>query len=135
MGARSQRKGREFEVKIANWLSDLFGVSFRRVPRSGGIREFNAWDIMRFRGSKSVNPKRKTLIDQFGIECKNIEAKFPAVLRDWLDQTEEAAKDENLNDWMLFFHRPGTDLNYAIIPQETLSRLFRELQGFRDEAE
>lgn len=131
--SKSHRKGKEFELEIANWLSDLFNVSFRRVPRSGALREFNGWDIMRFRSKQSINPKVKTIMDEVGIECKNEASHYPQLLERWIVQCEETAQDEGNPDWMLGFHRPGTSKNYFILPQSYLEKLLRELNGYRNE--
>jgi len=121
MSSKSKTKGNNFEREISTYLSELYGLSFLRVPNSGAyVGGLNAQrqatmasgQIKTFRGD-IIPPDEFTIV----IECKNY-ANFPfhsllktgtniALLDGWIDEVET---DANQDFWLLFFKisRKGT---------------------------
>jgi len=127
MPSKSKNKGKAFEREICNFLSNLYGESFTRVPDSGA-----------FTGGKNAY-RRETLTEGqvrahkgdiippdewkfFNAECKNY-AEFPfhqllthkiPLLEQWLEQTKAASDKGDLD--ILFFKitRKGTYVAYRL---------------------
>ena len=121
MSSKSKTKGNNFEREISTYLSELYGLSFLRVPNSGAyVGGLNAQrratlasgQIKTFRGD-IIPPDDCTIV----IECKNY-ADFPfhsllktntsiALLNEWINEVET---DAGQDFWLLFFKvsRKGT---------------------------
>ena len=121
MESKSKNKGKSFEREMANFLSDLYQLSFIRVPSSGAyVGGANAVrkDTLsegQIRGAKSDIIPPDTW-NYFNMECKNY-ADFPfhhllwnkpiPNLNNWLEQTLDSAKDNDFNILTMKFNRKG----------------------------
>ena len=105
MSSKSKTKGNNFEREISTYLSDLYGLSFLRVPNSGAYvgglnaqrrATLAAGQIKTFRGD-IIPPDDCTTV----IECKHY-ADFPfhsllktntpiALLNEWINEVETDA--------------------------------------------
>ncbi len=121
MASKSKNKGKGFEREMANFLSDLYQLSFIRVPASGAfVGGANAVrkDILsegQIRGAKSDIIPPDTW-NHFNMECKNY-SEFPfhqlvwnkpvLKLDEWLEQTLDSAQDKDFNILAMKFNRKG----------------------------
>jgi len=141
MASKSKNKGKSWERDVANFLSDLYGASFIRVPSSGAYvggknavrKEFlHEGQIRSMKGDITPPGEWKHL----NIECKSY-AEFPfhqlftsgkiTLLDNWIDQTIEAADDNDLNIVIMKFNRKGSFIafEYKHFPQFTTHRHVR----------
>src|SRR3990167_8673305 len=91
----SNRKGKNGEREMAEFITRITGVKYRRVPMSGAIHEYNPWDLMK-------TDKKSSVLDGVGIEVKNSEILHP---KDWIDQCEVSSSDADqiIPRWVLCF--------------------------------
>ena len=99
----SLKKGHNFELVVAKWLTKVTGVPWQRVPLSGGLTSFH--NLQNFHGDVfTETPAWSDLV----IEAKSYKA--PVTLADinnpksnlnaWIAQTEKEAENR---PWLLFF--------------------------------
>jgi Holliday junction resolvase len=95
----SKQKGNAGEREIAELLTQLSGVKYRRVPMSGGIHSWNPWDIMKEKNEPSV-------FDGVGVEVKNTKQ---LSMPDWIEQVRISAEDSNMFNpkWVICFKHKG----------------------------
>lgn len=129
MGKISVTKGKTYERATVSWLSDLLGVTFKRVPGSGAMHQIFDWDVFRAK----MPGERATLLDDVGIECKN-EKGLPVFIANWIDQCKATVKDSGKWKWFLAFHNPHDAKEYVILSREYFSNIIRELDGYQQES-
>ena len=131
MPSPSKAKGNSFERQTADFLSNLYGEKFLRVPGSGAYvggkntqrKQFlHEGQIRNFKGD--IIPGES--FPKFNIECKSYKD-FPfhqlftgsvKILDSWIDQCMDVADPNDFNIIFMKFNRKGT---YIATP--TLSNL------------
>jgi hypothetical protein len=120
MSSPSKNKGSSFEREVANFMSDLYGESFIRVPGSGAYiggknqsrtQVLHEGQIRSFKGD--IVPGQS--FPKFNAECKSYKD-FPfhqlfsggcKVLDGWISQMMEVAEDGDVNILFMKFNRKG----------------------------
>lgn len=141
MGTKSKNKGKSWERDVANFLSKLYGESFIRVPASGAYvggknavrKEFlHEGQIRSMKGDITPPGEWK----HFNVECKSY-AEFPFhqlftegpinLLENWIEQTLDAADENDLNIIIMKFNRKGSFIafEYKNFPQFSTNRHIR----------
>lgn len=120
MTSKSKTKGSSWERDIANFLTDLYGEKFVRVPNSGAyiggansVRK-ESLDLGQIRGFKGdIIPPSQWI--HFNCEAKNYKD-FPfhqlyqgtvKILESWLDQLLQASDPGDLNILIIKITRKG----------------------------
>ena len=127
MASKSKTKGATWEREFANFLGELYGEKFVRVPNSGAfvggansVRKagLDAGQIQSFKGD--IMPPSSWI--HFNCECKNYK-EFPfhqlpsgtvAILEKWISQCCEAAEPNDFSFVVIKITRKGT---YILAPQ------------------
>lgn len=112
----SKQKGNKGERDLAEMLTKISGVKYRRTPSSGGIHEFNCWDLMKIEQKPSI-------FDGIGIECKNTKT---ISVPSWIEQCEVSARDSGMEfepKWFVAFRHKS---KWYFILNENY---FRKLHG------
>jgi hypothetical protein len=136
--SKSKTKGKSFEREVSTFLSELYDVSFTRVPDSGA-----------FTGGKNAHRRDKLTEGQvrahkgdiippdnwkkFNAECKNY-AEFPfhqlissdyiLLLEGWISQTLDAADQGDINIIFMKFNRKG---RYVLFQSGTNFQTYRHV--------
>ena len=128
----SQRKGKRFEREITKKLSKLTGLTFKRVPMSGGFGTMGA-KRREFRGDIYCENENSYWAKHVVIECKITKKKISlsdlffdksSILAKWVKQ---AHKEAHPMQWVLIF-RDGTRKTYvAAMETEFFNENFKEL--------
>lgn len=121
MASKSKTKGSSWEREFANFLTELYGEKFVRVPNSGAFiggsnsvrkQGLDAGQIQSFKGDIMPPTEWK----KFNCECKNY-ADFPfhqltlgsvKILDKWIGQCLEAADEGDFNFLVIKITRKGT---------------------------
>jgi hypothetical protein len=85
-GAKSRRKGHDFEREFCRWVRDRFGIEFGRNLKQYGMGQEGDTDP----------------IAGFLPECKNCQARNPSALRRYYNQACEQAKKRGLVPLLLY---------------------------------
>jgi Holliday junction resolvase len=117
-----RQKGKQLEREVAEWVSRITGVKYRRTPNSGAIRQVDlfAGDIMKIELNKA------TVLDECVIECKNCKT---LSVPSWLKQVESECEDAQRKHFVIFFKNRGK--LYTILPIDYLEKLLNHLKGER----
>jgi hypothetical protein len=124
-------KGKVFERKIVNLLSEGLGISFKRVPNSGGFATSEKVEDFRFKGDVFSENKQFIKMD-CGIECKitgesislfdfvNFMYKGKGIIKEWVLQccTEFAG-----HNFLLIFKYKGS-------PEFLIRGIFNKEDGY-----
>ena len=113
----SQKKGKRFELRIANELKKLFDTPIRRTPLSGGL-EFKG-DIICIDDSSILN--------DFSFECKNQEK-----LNMW-KALEQSRNDAPRNKIPLVVFTKNHELDYVALSFDDFVNILIELEELRNE--
>lgn len=145
MPSKSKIKGSSFEREIADFLTNLYGEKFIRVPGSGAYvggknakRKEILWEgtVRTFKGD--IVPGQS--FPKLNAECKSY-ADFPfhqlfsgsvPVLDSWIEQCVTAADDEDFNIIFMKFNRKGKYIAVQAQPNNTtliLTRHFNYTSG------
>src|SRR3990167_3301090 len=115
LGRRSKRKGSANEHRFAQYLNEQFkkyGLPFtaRRTPRSGGIQDFEASDIL-FKGVPPTN-----ILSRIHFENKNT-AQW--AITDWMAYAQQKEKETGRGrNPILVVRKPNQHEEYAIMKME-----------------
>ena len=94
--ASQREKGKRLEREVADLLTGLTGVSFRRTPSSGAYFTMRG-DVMKIGQEVSS-------MDTFIIECKNTKR---LVIPEWIKQVKGEMIDSNKKRFILVFNIRG----------------------------
>lgn len=129
MASKSKTKGASWEREFANFLTEIYGEKFVRVPNSGAfvggsnaVRKegLDAGQIQSFKGD--IMPPSSWI--HFNCECKNY-ADFPfhqlpvgnvAVLEKWISQCLDAGDAGDFNFIVIKITRKGTFIAVPATP-------------------
>jgi hypothetical protein len=132
MTSPQKAKGNSFERQIADFLTELYGEKFIRVPHSGAYigganthrKEFlHEGQIRSFKGD--IIPGSS--FPRFNAECKSYKD-FPfhqlfqgecKTLESWIDQCMDVADDDDFNIIFMKFNRKGTYVAVQAQPNNT----------------
>lgn len=111
------QKGKKAELEVAELLTKLSGVKFRRVPLSGAIHQDFPFDLMKIGSQPSI-------FDGVGIEVKHQKTlKIPT----WIKQIKEACEDAGFPfitaKWFIAFKWKGEW--YFILNQNYFTHLHK----------
>jgi Holliday junction resolvase len=97
----NRQKGKAGEREVADILTKLSGVKYRRVPSSGAMHGFLNFDLMK------EDPRAESIFDGIGNEVKNTKTlKIP----EWIEQIKTACDDANMRfnpRWFIAFRLKG----------------------------
>ena len=115
MTLNAQKKGKRFELSIANKLKELFKIPVRRTPLSGG---------MDFKGDIICIDDR-SIISDFSFECKNQEK-----LNIW-KALQQSRNDAPRGKTPLVVFTKNHELDYVAIEFNDFINLLLELEDLR----
>ena len=118
----NNRKGKVYERHVAEYLTKITGVPYRRTPASGALSGLK-FDVMKIGQQPSI-------LDGVGVEAKDWAKITSSTILDWIKQCENAASDMNYRKWVIMFDWQGSD--YFILNERYFTDLVESQRALND---
>lgn len=131
-GRRSKRKGSSNELRFSKYLQskcERYGLKYRvkRTPRSGGIREFEAADIM------VLGTPQWSIFKRLHFENKNTAQWY---IPQWIDEAVKKETDSGMaRAPLLVIRHPNEHQEYAVMRIEDMVDILIEIEKLTSENE
>ena len=114
--ATAKAKGKQFEREIAELLTQISGIRYRRTPMSGALRIDFPGDVMKMEQKPSV-------FDGILLEMKNHKSlKVPA----WIEECKSEMEDASQSSFLLVMKIKGE--KYFLMNERLFTKTFKKIK-------